>query len=348
MTTTARIGTRFLARAAALAAAGALTLTACAEPGDGGEATASGDGVTGTVTLYTSEPQAKIDEIISAFNEEQPDITVEVFRAGTGDLRARIAAEQATGEIGADVLLAADVPTFEGYKDQDLFREFTPSDPDALLEVAVDPDGYYVGTRIIPTVIAYNTNDVDEPPTSWAELAEPDYSGQVILPNPDISGAAAFNASAWSLNPDLGPEWIEELGANAPQVAESNGPVAQAVAEGSRPIGIVVDYLVRDLAAAGSPIGVSYPEEGVPYITQPGAVFADARDPEAAELFLDFIVSTRGQEIAVEQNYLPVRDDVGTPENAPSLDQIALFDQNLQAIAQNQAAAVSAFTEAIR
>lgn len=346
MTTTARIGRRFLARAAGLAAVGALTLTACAEPDEGSGTAAGGDGVTGTVTLYTSEPQAKIDQIIAAFNEEQPDIAVEVFRAGTGDLRARIEAEQATGDIGADVLLAADVPTFEGYKEQDLFREFTPSD--AVVEVAMDPDGYYVGTRIIPTVVAYNTNDVAEPPTSWSQLTEQGFNDRIVLPNPDISGAAAFNASAWSLHPDLGPEWIEGLGANNPQVAESNGPVAQAVAEGSRPIGIVVDYLVRDLAAKGSPIGVSYPVEGVPYITQPGAVFADAQDPEAAELFLDFIVSKRGQEIAVEQNYLPVRDDVGTPKDAPALDQITLFDQDLAAIAQNQASAVTAFNEAVR
>lgn len=348
MTMSSRIGKRALSRAVAVAAVGALTLSACAEPDEGEGAAAGGENATGTVTLYTSEPQAKIDEIIAAFNEEQPDIAVEVFRAGTGDLRARIAAEQATGDIGADVLLAADVPTFEDYKDQDLFREYTPSDADGLVEVAVDPEGYYVGTRIIPTVIAYNTNDVDDPPTSWSDLTGDDYADRIVLPNPDISGAAAFNASAWSLHPDLGPEWIEALGANGPQVAESNGPVAQAVAEGSRPIGIVVDYLVRDLAAAGSPIGVSYPDEGVPYITQPGAVFADAQDPEAAELFLDFIVSKRGQEIAVEQSYLPVRDDVGTPEDAPSLDQIALFDQNLEAIAQNQDAAVTAFNEAIR
>ena len=344
--TTARTGRRFLARAAAVAAMGALTLSACAEPGQ--DAAATGDGATGTVTLYTSEPQAKIDQLIAAFNEEHPDVAVEVFRAGTGDLRARIAAEQATGDIGADVLLAADVPTFEGYKEQDLFREYTPEGVDDLMEIAVDPDGYYVGTRIIPTVIAHNTTEVDQPPTSWAELATPEYADRLVLPNPDVSGAAAFNASAWSLNPELGPGWVTALGANGPQVAESNGPVAQAVAEGARPVGIVVDYLVRDLAAAGSPIAVSYPTEGVPYITQPGAVFADAQDPEAAELFLDFIVSQRGQEIAVEQNYLPVRGDVGTPEGAPALEQIALFDQNLQAIAQNQAAAVAAFTEAIR
>jgi len=116
----------------------------------------------------------------------------------------------------------------------------------------------------------------------------------------------------------------------------------------SKPVGIVVDYLVRDLAAQGSPIAVSYPSEGVPYITQPGAVFADAPNPEAAKLFLDFIVSQKGQQIAVEQNYLPVRDDAGTPEGAPALTDITLFDQDLEAIAASQDEAVAAFNAAVR
>ncbi|MCY1658827.1 ABC transporter substrate-binding protein [Dietzia sp. SL131] len=343
------VGRRAVLASVAVFAAGALGLAGCSEPATTGSGeTSDSAAASGEVTLYTSEPQAKIDEIISAFNEEQPDIEVKVFRAGTGDLKARIEAERSTGAVAADILLAADVPTFEQYKDQDLFQEFEPSEADAIEDVAVDPDGFYVGTRIIPTVIAYNTGDVTDPPTSWAELAEPEYLDRIILPNPDVSGAAAFNAAAWSLQPDLGEEWINRLGANNPQVAESNGPVSQAVAEGSKPVGIVVDYLVRDLAAQGSPIAVSYPSEGVPYITQPGAVFADAPNPEAAKLFLDFIVSQKGQQIAVEQNYLPVRDDAGTPGGAPALTGITLFDQDLEAIAASQDEAVAAFNAAVR
>lgn len=344
------VGRRAVLASAALFAAGALGLAGCSEPSTtgSGETSGSTSAAAGEVTLYTSEPQAKIDELIAAFNEEQPDIEVKVFRAGTGDLKARIEAERSTGAVAADILLAADVPTFEDYKDQNLFQQFAPSEADAIEDVAVDADGFYVGTRIIPTVIAYNTNDISEPPTSWAELAEPEYLDRIILPNPDVSGAAAFNAAAWSLQPDLGEEWIDRLGATNPQVAESNGPVSQAVAEGSRPVGIVVDYLVRDLAAQGSPIAVSYPTEGVPYITQPGAIFADAPNPEAATLFLDFIVSQKGQEIAVKQNYLPVRGDAGTPEGAPSLSELTLFDQDLEAIAASRDQAVAAFNAAVR
>lgn len=296
-----------------------------------------------TLTVYTSEPQEKIDELVAAFEEANPSITVEVFRAGTGDLTARIAAEQESGEVQADVLLAADAATFEGYAADDLLLELETADVDALDPAVVDPESFYVGTRIIPTVIAYNTTMIEEPPTSWQELTEAEYANQIVMPNPDVSGAAAYNAAVWLDEPQLGDAWLEALAANEPVIADSNGPVSQAVATGTQPIGIVVDYLVRDLAAAGSPIAVSYPEEGVPFVSQPAGIFASTDVPDAAQAFVDFLVSVEGQEIAVEQAYLPVRGDVGTPEGAPSMEDITILAPELETILATQDEAVSRF-----
>ncbi|MFC7464026.1 ABC transporter substrate-binding protein [Brachybacterium sp. GCM10030252] len=333
--------------ASTTAAAG---LAACSEPADpdaaAGDAGASdaGGGESTTITLYTSEPQAKIDELIAAFNEEHPEITVETFRAGTGDLKARIDTEKETGAVGADVLIAADAPTFEGYKAEDLLAPYEPAEEDALLPEVLDADGYYVGTRIIPTVIMVNTNEITEPPTSWQELTGEQYRDQLVMPNPDVSGAAAYNAAVWLADDQLGEAWLSDLAANNPVIAESNGPTSQAVAEAAQPVGIVVDYLVRDLAAEGSPVEVSYPSEGVPYISQPGAIFADSQHPEAAATFLDFVVSTTGQELAVAQSYLPVREDAGTPEGAPAMADIALMTPEADAVTTDQqAAAVDTF-----
>lgn len=298
-----------------------------------------------TVTLYTSEPQEKIDQLVDAFEEEHPDITVEVFRAGTGDLTARIESELASGEVQADVLLAADAATFESYAAEDLLLEYSPTDVDQLDPDVVDQEGFYVGTRIIPTVIAYNTTMVDEPPASWQELTDPELEGQVVMPNPDVSGAAAYNAAVWLDDDQLGEAWLEDLAANGPVIAESNGPVSEAVAGGTQPLGIVVDYLVRDLAAAGSPIAVSYPEEGVPFVSQPAGIFASTDAEEASQAFVDFLVSAEGQELAVEQSYLPVRGDVGTPEGAPALDEITTMNPELETILETQDSAVDTFNE---
>jgi iron(III) transport system substrate-binding protein len=298
-----------------------------------------------TITLYTSEPQEKADALVAAFNEVHPEITVEIFRAGTGDLTARIEAERTAGAVQADVLLAADSGTFENYAADDLLLQYTPADVDALNPDVVDAEGYYTGTRIIPTVIAYNTTMIDEAPESWEALTDAQYANQIVMPNPDVSGAAAYNAAVWLDEPALGEEWLTALAANEPVIADSNGPVAQAIASGTQPVGIVVDYLVRELAAQGSPIAVSYPTEGVPYVSQPAGIFADTDEAAASEAFVDFLVSEDGQALAVEQSYLPVRSDVGTPEGAPSMDDITVITPDLETIRSTQDAAVATFNE---
>ena len=338
----------YVATAATFVALG-LALTGCtaAEPAasDDTATTTTAELDAATITVYTSEPQEKIDAIVAAFNDEQPNVTVEVFRAGTGDLTARIEAERTTGEIQGDILLAADAPTFEGYAADDLLLAYTPADVESLNQDVVDPEGFYTGTRIIPTVIAYNTTAIDTPPTSWHDLTDAEYDGKITMPNPDVSGAAAYNAAVWLDADDLGDEWLTDLAANSPVIADSNGPVSQAVAAGTQPVGIVVDYLVRELKAAGSPIDVAYPTEGVPYVSQPVGIFASTDEQEASEAFVDFLVSEAGQTLAVEQSYLPVRNDVGTPDGAPAMDDITILSPDLDLIAETKPAAVERFNE---
>lgn len=336
---------------AAILAGVAALVVGCSEPtadnAGGGSASGSGDKV--TLNVYTSEPEEKVDEINQAFMEANPDIEVQVYRAGTGDLNARIATEKESGSIEADVLWAADAPTFEKYQEDGDLAPLDGVDTSAVIEDVVDPDNYYVGTRLMPTVIAYNTNVIseDDVPTSWQDLTDPKYKDKIVLPNPAVSGAAAFNASVWKNEPSLGTAWFDELAKNAPMVAESNGPTSQAVADGSRPVGIVVDYLVRELEAKGSPVKTVYASEGSPYITEPAAIFEASEEKDAAKKYIEFLISEEGQKLAVEQSYLPVREDVGTPEGAPALEEIALFTPDLALVTKDKDAAVEAFQKAI-
>lgn len=320
-----------------------LGLTACSGAGAPADAAAAK-----TLTVYTSEPQAKIDEIVTAFEKANAGIHVQVFRAATGELKTRIAAEQQAGKINADVILAADVPTFQTYAADGVLAKLDVENAAALDAKFVDSEGHWVGTRIIPTVIAHNTGALSEGPASWASLTDAAYQGKIAMPNPDVSGAAAFNTAVWLQEPALGKAWLDKLVANEPTVLESNGPVGQAVAEGTAEIGIVVDYVARELAAKGSPIAVSYPSDGVPYVSQPAGVFADSANQAEANDFVDFLISKEGQELAVGQSYLPVREDAGVPAGAPALSEINLIDPDLKKIAAGQAEAVDYFNSLLK
>lgn len=319
-------------------------LVACSEPTTGSDNAAdNGSGETQTITVYTSEPEEKVDEINAAFNEQYPDIEVEVYRAGTGDLNARIESEKSTGEVEADILWAADAATFEGYSDDLIELDL---DTDALIDEVKDEENKYIGTRIIPTVIAYNTNEIDEAPESWAELTDEKYADQLIMPDPAVSGAAAFNAAVW--DEELDDDWMEKLGENQPMIAQSNGPTSQEIASGARPVGVVVDYLIRDLEADGSPVALYYPTEGVPYVSEPAGIFESSDAQDAALKYIEFLISEEGQKLAVEQAYLPVREDVDTPEDTPALSEIELMDPDLDTITENMDAAVAKFQGAVK
>lgn len=340
---------------AAILGAAVLALAGCSEPTTESETSTNASGTSAAsgektvLTIYTSEPEDKVDEINRAFQEENPDVEVQVYRAGTGDLKARIDAERTSGKVEADLIWAADAPTFEGFKKDSLLAKFDSVETGDVLEEVVDKEGYYVGTRLIPTVIAYNTDVIDQAdaPTSWADLTDARFADKIVMPDPAVSGAAAFNATVWMNNEKLGESWIRDLGENHPMIAASNGPTSQEIAGGGHPVGVVVDYLVRDLAAKGSPIKEVYATEGSPYITEPIAVFNDSDNKDAAQRYINFVLSEKGQKLAVEQNYLPVIDSVGTPGDAPKLEDIALMDASLDTLTKDRQRSVDFFQSAM-
>ena len=85
--------------------------------------------LSGSITLYTSQPEEDIQVMIDGFNKKWPDIQVDVFRSGTEEVVSKVLAEKEAGDVLADVLLVADNVTFETLKEQDLlnwrvFRKF--------------------------------------------------------------------------------------------------------------------------------------------------------------------------------------------------------------------------------
>jgi iron(III) transport system substrate-binding protein len=69
----------------------------------------------GTLRIYTTVTQATVDSVVEGFSERYPDVDVEVFRAPTGELTARIAAEQREGGMRADVLWLTDPLSMQQY-----------------------------------------------------------------------------------------------------------------------------------------------------------------------------------------------------------------------------------------
>ncbi|TDQ60464.1 iron(III) transport system substrate-binding protein [Maritalea mobilis] len=277
-----------------------------------------------TLTLYTSQPNADAQQTVDAFKAAHPGIEVEWVRDGTTKLMARLYAEIEAGNPQPDVLLIADTVTLEGMAQEGLLQAYQSSEAAAYDEALFSAGGYYYSTKLITTGIVYNTG-ADKVPTAWADLAADDMKGLVAMPSPLYSGAALIHLAALTANEELGWDYYEKLAANEARAEGGNGGTFKAVASGEKPYGVVVDFLAIRNKADGSPVDFVFPEEGVTYVTEPVAILESAKNVDAAQKFVDFVLSQEGQELVLDMGYIPARNDMAVPAGFPSRDEIKLM-----------------------
>lgn len=301
--------------------------------------------IAGQLAFYTSQPEEDAAQLVQAFNKKYPDVKVETFRSGTEEVTAKIQAEKQAGGVQADVLLLADAVTFEGLKQQDLLLPYKSPEAVHIADELVDPDGMYTGTKVIATILAANTDKVPVLPTSWQALAAADSKDAAIMPSPLYSGAAAYNIGVFSRSEGFGWDYLQVLKDNNMSVIKGNGAVLKAVASGEKSYGMVVDYMVVREKAKGSPIDLSYPTEGVPIITEPIAIMKGTDNQEAAQAFVDFVLSEEGQKLSVDIGYTPIREGVAPPEGLKGIADIKILSADLNTLTQEREADKKKFTE---
>lgn len=277
----------------------------------------------GEIVLYTSQPDRISDETVEGFHKIYPKVDVQVFRSGTTEVVNKLMAEFMAGDPKADVVFIADAVSMEALKAQGRLLPAPDTDVSAFPKAAYDKDMTYFGTKLITTGIVYNTAAAR--PTSWLDLLDPALKGKVVLPSPLYSGAAAINMAALAADPALGRDYYTKLARNGAVAVPSNGTVLKEVAGGQKMYGVLVEFMALNAKMRGSPVDFVFPKEGVSAITEPIAILKTAKHPEAAQAFVDFILSKAGQELAAKQGFLPARTDVAPPPGFPKPGDVALL-----------------------
>lgn len=301
----------------------------------------------GTLALYTSVPTDVIADIETAFEEEYPAVDLQVYRAGTGDVMARIEEELAAGRIGADLLWVADFTVGEDLKERGVLLQYRPPEADALLPILCDEDGYYYAARLLNMVVAYNTEVVTTPPTGYQDLLAPPYRGRVGHATPETSGAFLYFMGTLLQNPDYGEDFFHQLAANEPAI-QTNTKTTARIAAGEMDIGITIDFTVRNLLRENpdAPIYFVYPEMGVVMVPSPIAIFKDASNVEGAQAFERYILCKEGQTLLRDIGGLvPVRLDVVPPEGITSITQLRVMPSDKNWIREHREDIVSKFID---
>src|SRR5690625_548950 len=167
-----------------LVAASVLTLGlgACASNGEGGS---------NVVEVYTHN---EVDEMKELVEDAQAatGIEIKIQRLSSNEGWARV--ENEAPNFGADMQWGQLQSAALRGVEQDFFEPYDSPTWEDVPEQFKDPEGRWYGWSYWYDLIAVNTEVLEEKgldtPTSWADLTDPQYKGEIIMPDPGTSGTA--------------------------------------------------------------------------------------------------------------------------------------------------------------
>ena len=175
-----------------------------------------------------------------------------------------------------------------------------------------DPKGFWVGTVLESCGIAYHPRLLQRlgvpPPKDWDDLLDPRLKGNVVQAPPTRSSSshAAYEVILRREGDAKGWEWLKRLAANTGLFAPRSRDVPAVVAKGEFAVGFAVpSYFAFEDRLAG--FDIRYVAPRTAWITSgPAAILAGAKHPKAARAFVEFLLSERGQRIAMERGLFPI------------------------------------------
>jgi iron(III) transport system substrate-binding protein len=308
------------------------------------------DAGTGAITVYSGREEELVAPLFERFTEET-GIEVDVRYGDSAELAATMAEEGDNSP--ADVFFAQDPGSLGSIEGQ--LAELPEGILGRVDERFRDGDGKWVGTSGRVRVIAYNTDALSdaEVPDSVFELTDPRWNGKVGIAPTNASFQAFVTAMRETVGDDRTRQWLEDMKANDAQVYESNSPIVEAVASEEIELGLVNHYylaLVKE-EQPDAPVANKYlpgDDPGALVSTAGVAVLESSDDREAAERFVDYLLSEEGQrfyaEEAEEAEY-PLVDGVQPKEGLPALDSLQGPEVELDSFGQELEATLELLSE---
>ncbi|MGH7069802.1 MAG: ABC transporter substrate-binding protein [Acetobacteraceae bacterium] len=254
-----------------------------------------------TVTSFGGTfQQAEHKEIVVPF-EKAENCRVSVVTAVSTRVASMLLA--ANGHPGLDVVDMNQAPMYIVKRHNLLQKLDLEKIPNAkrIYPIAIDKEGYWIGSFIATTGLAYNTEKLKTPPTSWLDLWKPEYKGHVALP--DITQGAGYEflveiarlhgGSAKDIDP--GFKAIKELSPSVVTYYKEPDAMSRLLTSGEAWLGPWYNDRFNQLKHAGAPVGFVRPKEGAIALIGALCVPVGAPDPDLAMRYINFAIGARTQ-----------------------------------------------------
>lgn len=240
--------------------------------------------------------------------EKETGVNVKFLTGNDAALRERIEAEGADTE--ADAYITVDAGNLATAAADGLFQPLQSE----ILQNAIpaelsDPDGYWYALTIRARTIVYNTDLLDESdvPTTYEELAEPQWKGRICLrDSTNVYQQSLVASLIANLGEDEALRIVEGWADNA-TILNNDVLILESLADGLCEVGITNHYYLGRMLAEDPdmPVDLVWADQagrGVHVNISGGGVTTHSKQPELARDFLEWL-ATDGQDVLVSANH---------------------------------------------
>lgn len=272
----------------------------------------------GKVVIYSTTDTKAAGPLIQGFEAAYPRIKVEYNDMNSTELYNRYISEQAAGGNSGDVVWSSSMDTALKLA-VDYAQEYKSPEQSQLPKWAMWKDKAY-GTTYEPVVFIYNKRLIPagEVPDSHSALAKliasqtDKFSKKVTTYDIEKSGLG-FMLSVQDSKAD--PNYFKTLADVAKgglAVQSSTGTMMERVSSGENLIGFNILGSYAEARAKTDPsLGISYPKDYTLVLSRVSFISQQAQNGNAAKLWLDYVLSEKGQSILANQADIPsIRNDI--------------------------------------
>jgi iron(III) transport system substrate-binding protein len=324
----ARAGRRLAVRAvvaAALAASAAAARPATGDPATAPDIVEAARGE-GRVVVHATTDRAAAAPLLADFAALHPEIAVEYLELPSSELYERIARGRGpqpdvawSSAMDLQMKLAND-----GYADR-----YASPEARRVPTWAVWKDEAF-GTTFEPVGFAYDRRALapGDVPGSHAALAAllrgaPDrWRGRVAAYDPQRSGIGFLLATQDARTDPAFAEAVRAYGAAGVRLYGTSGEILDRIAAGEHALGVnvIASYALDPRRA--EVVGMIYPRDYTLVLSRIALVLRAAPHPNAARVFLDYLLSRRGQQVLARSSLFAIRSDVEGDATASALGRL--------------------------
>lgn len=263
----------------------------------------------GSLVLYGSMSAAEIGTLSSAFEKKYPFIKIKSFRSNNEKILNRVLTEGMAGQHFVDVMLT---DTISGWalKQKDLLQPYRAREAEAFPKKFRDAEAYFVCcTYVITNVIAYNSNAISkaEIPRTYNDLLNPNLKGKLGMEDSDVEWFSGLLA-VWGKEKTL--NYFRALMKQQPSLRRGHALLTQLTGAGEVPMAVnTYGFRVLEMRDRGVPVDIVQAD---PVIAAPRylTLAKKAPHPNAAQLFIDYLLSIEGQQVIVSGGRTVIRPGI--------------------------------------